>query len=496
MHPLLATVVSPITKHNSATDKTDTGMDLHTFAICDLRSIKFSDLAHKSACKKQFPTSRLQLKMVGVRVLEVSRVAVQPGPYPAPGETVQLSFLDSIWVSLPHVQRLFLYPNTADVSFSDIVGFLKSSITRILPFFHPFSGKLTYIPSAARAIIDCSASAICEGITFIEAESDLNIHLIATNEVHDLKSFVQLVPNISVPELPTEVLAVQVTRFLSGGVALGIAVHHTVADGKGLWQFIAAWASICRTGSMPSGLTPVHDRALIEYPGGDEVAVQFTRKMSPALPKTKAPVYSIQERMRLTRRTFLLNASTIKSWKEHAIHENPSTFVSISARLLMTIASVRGLADDNSPFIAAFLSDCRPRLDPPISDGYTGNCVSYCFAWMTASEVAGPGGFVRACVALKEAIRKATEDPLAGCEGWADEFLKLPPGRVVYLAGSPRFNAYETDFGWGRPDRVELASMNHDGEVVMVRGKEEGTVQVSVALHAQHMDAFAQRILS
>ncbi|KAJ1693350.1 hypothetical protein LUZ63_010048 [Rhynchospora breviuscula] len=434
--------------------------------------------------------------MVGVRVLEVSRVAVQPGPYPPPGETVQLSFFDSIWVSLPHVQRLFLYPNTAYVSFPGIVGSLKSSLTRILSFFHPFAGKLTYIPSAARATIDCSASGICEGITFIEAESDLNIHSIATNEVHDLESFVQLVPNITVSELPTEVLAVQVTSFLSGGVALGIAMHHTVADGKGLWQFIEAWATICRTESVPSGLSPVHDRALIKYPGGDKIAVEFTRKMSPALPKTKAPHYSIQERMRLTRRTFFLDASTIKFWKEHAIPESPSTFVSISARVLVTIARVRGLADDNGPFIAAFLTDCRPHLDPPISNGYIGNCVSYCFARMTASEVARPGGFVGACAALKEAIRKATEAPLAGCEGWADEFLKLPAGRVVYLAGSPRFNAYETDFGWGKPDRVELASMNHDGEVVMVRGKEEGTVQVSVALHAQHMDAFAQRILS
>ncbi|KAJ4819945.1 HXXXD-type acyl-transferase family protein [Rhynchospora pubera] len=404
--------------------------------------------------------------MVGVRVLEVSRVAVQPGPYPPPGETVQLSFFDSIWVSSPHVQRLFLYPNTAYVSFPGIVGSLKSSLTRVLPFFHPFAGKLTYIPSAAKATIDCSLSGICEGVTFIEAESDLNIHCIATNEVHDLESFVQLVPNITVSELPTEVLGVQITSFLSGGVALGIAMHHAVADGKGLWQFIEAWATICRTESVPSGLSPVHDRALIKYPGGDKIAVEFTRKMSHAFPK------------------------------EHAIHESPSTFVSISARVLVTIARVRGLADDNGPFIAAFLTDCRPRLDHPISNGYTGNCVSHCFSWMTASDVARPGGFVRACAALKEAIRKATEAPLAGCEGWADEFLKLPAGRAVYLAGSPRFNAYDTDFGWGKPDRVELASMKLDGEVVMVRGKEEGTVQVSVALHAQHMDAFAQRILS
>lgn len=66
----------------------------------------------------------------------------------------------------------------------------------------------------------------------------------------------------------------------------------------------------------------------------------------------------------------------------------------------------------------------------------------------------------------------------------------------MYLAGSPRFKAYETDFGWGKPGRAELASMNYDGEVVMISGKEEGTVQVSVALSAEHMNAFAQMFLT
>jgi Transferase family len=223
--------------------------------------------------------------MTGDQVLKISRVTLHPGPYPAPSETVELSFFDSIWVSLPHVQRLFLYPNTADASFPTILDSLKLSFARILPFFHPFAGKLTYIPSAAKAIIDCSASAIGEGVAFIEAESDLDIHRIVNEEIHNLESFVQLVPNITVQELPTEVLAVQITRFLNGGVAIGITAHHTVADGKGLWHFFQAWASTCRTGNISFGSLPVHDRAVITHPRGDEIAKEFTRKMAPALPK-------------------------------------------------------------------------------------------------------------------------------------------------------------------------------------------------------------------
>ncbi|KAJ4796505.1 HXXXD-type acyl-transferase family protein [Rhynchospora pubera] len=267
-----------------------------------------------------------------------------------------------------------------------------------MPFFHPFAGKLAYIPSDARAVIDCSASAISEGITFIEAESDLDIHCIAKSEVHE--SFGQLVPKVKL-EFPIVVLAVQVTRFLNGGMALGFSLHHVVADGKGKLQFIEALASI--------------------------------------------------------------------------------------SRVLVTVVNVRGLANDDGPFIGTFPADCRSRLNPPINDEYIGNCVAPCIARMTASDIAGPGGYVRACVALKEAIIKTTKEPLDGCEGWLDELLKLPAGRMANFAGSPQFKVYETDFGWGKPGRVELATMTRDGRVVIVSGKEEGTVQVSVALNAQHM---------
>lgn len=112
---------------------------------------------------------------------------------------------------------------------------------------------------------------------------------------------------------------------------------------------------------------------------------------------------SRQERLHRTRRTFLVDASKIRCWKKLARHDSPSTFVSIAARVLVTIASVCGLAiDDDGPFIAGFPTDCRSRLDPPIDDGYTGNCISYCFVRMTASELARPDGFVLACVALKQ----------------------------------------------------------------------------------------------
>lgn len=83
------------------------------------------------------------------------------------------------------------------------------------------------------------------------------------------------------------------------------------------------------------------------------------------------------------------------------------------------------------------------------------------------------------------------------CEKWAELFETLKPYETVCnIAGSPRFRVYETDFGLGEPDRVELVSMNRDGEVVLVRGKQEETVQISVSLGSNQMDTFAESFLA
>ena len=63
---------------------------------------------------------------------------------------------------------------------------------------------------------------------------------LAGDEEHDLPVLEQLVPEVDMSVLPTAVLAVQATRF-KGGVAVGLTVHHAVADGRSLWAFVEAW---------------------------------------------------------------------------------------------------------------------------------------------------------------------------------------------------------------------------------------------------------------
>jgi len=81
------------------------------------------------------------------------------------------------------------------------------------------------------------------------------------------------------------VLAVQVTRPAVGAgraVVVGVSIHHAVADGHSVWQFMSAWSAVSRSPEAASGLAPpTFDRTAIRYPKADEVARKFVRTIAP-----------------------------------------------------------------------------------------------------------------------------------------------------------------------------------------------------------------------
>ncbi|XP_037454713.1 anthocyanin 5-aromatic acyltransferase-like [Triticum dicoccoides] len=420
---------------------------------------------------------------------------------PDPGRLVPLSPFDAFWVALPPVRRVFLFRSLPRVPFSDVVGTLRSSLAQVLPAFHPFAGELTYSPdSRALSIVlpDEREGCSCRGVTFVEAETDLDFErLVEEGSEHDQDALGQLVPNIRRDQLPAPVMAAQVTEFVGGGggVALGVALHHTAADGRGIWRFLEMWAAAAAGGRVPAGSAALHDRRLVRFHGDEELAGLFLQQIAPNLPRI-APKQdpALDARRRLSRRTFTFAASAVRRLKQRLasaanIGTAPSTFAALAAHGWVSIARASGFADD-APVFAAFLADCRAYVSPPVPEAYAGNCVALCTASLSGSVLAGPDGPARALLAVREAVAEVKRDPLRDRARWWTKFTAIPPGRAVVLVGSPWFPAYGLDFGFGRPARVELASMNNDGEMVLVAGREAGSVQASVSIAAGKMQAF------
>ncbi|XP_039123597.1 malonyl-CoA:anthocyanidin 5-O-glucoside-6''-O-malonyltransferase-like [Dioscorea cayenensis subsp. rotundata] len=272
--------------------------------------------------------------MASVQIHQVSHVAVFPSPVTETEELLlPLSFFDAHWISIPPIQRLLLFPAAPDLHY------LKSSLSAVLRRFYPLAGKLTYLPATSDVALSCSPG---DHVTFIEADSDGDFTRLASDEIHDVDSFLRLVPELDVKVLPAAVMEVQVTRFDGGSVAVGLAIHHAVVDGHGLWLFVEALAMACRAGEEAiSGISLVHDRTLIRHhPRGDEIARRLLKKMVP-----KLPIINTRSRYEGTRRTFTISRDMIQSMKQRAKdgHIQYSTFTALSALTWISLIKTKAV---------------------------------------------------------------------------------------------------------------------------------------------------------
>ncbi|KAF7106127.1 hypothetical protein CFC21_106882 [Triticum aestivum] len=444
--------------------------------------------------------------MPTVNIVEVGHVIVPP-----PEDLVlRLSALDAPWVAIPLIQRVLLFVDDAGGQqhppFESLVGSLRASLAATLARLPPLAGRVVFLPSTGDAAIDCSGREGGGGVRFVVAESDdADARRLAGDADHDVDAFEALVPELKVEALPAEVLAVQVTR-LKGGVAVGVALHHAVVDGRSMWMFLEAWAAACR-GDAAAVADMTFDRAVVALPGGGgDLARSMLRKYAPNLP-LEANLFP-STLIKLPRRTFTVTAKQIHHLKQcmsghttsgkAATTPMSSSFVAIAAVAWASFVRSKhpSVISTNHDVYLFFFIDCRgrPSIDPPVSENYFGTCITGCLVRAMAHDLLAVDGVAAASVAIQREVRRAAEDPLALWD-WLDIVSWVPLDKMVSINGSTRFKAYEVaNFGWGAPSRTELVTMS-DGRVVLVAAK-NGAVQASVCMHLDHGSAFSSHFLS
>ncbi|KAL6659375.1 hypothetical protein ACP70R_003415 [Stipagrostis hirtigluma subsp. patula] len=448
-----------------------------------------------------------------VKIVDEARVAV-PATAALPRDPLRLSALDALWVALPLIQRVLIFEGAGGQlpPFASVVAALRASLAETVARFPPLAGRIVHLPSTGDAAIDCTERGVAGGVRFLVAESDddsAEAAQLAGDPDHDVEAFRLLVPTLDAGELPAETMAAQVTRLPGGGVALGVAMHHAVVDGRSVWRFLQAWAAACRgEGEADAAAAPpTFDRAAVRLPGGEELARSVLRKYAPDLPKATMAGFLVHPN--LSRRTFTVSAQQMRRLKQriadHTALPPPSSFVAVVALSWVSFVWARHRAGAVSPddeVTVFFFADGRARLDPPPGDGYFGTCIAGCLARATARDLlagegAGALALARAAAAVAGEVRRAAEEPLALWD-WMEVVERVDLARMANVSASTRFPAYEaSDFGWGPPSRTELVTMNHDGQIVLLAGKGgAGAVQASVSIHPAQMDAFKAHFLS
>lgn len=315
------------------------------------------------------------------------------------------------------------------------------------------------------------------------------------------------------PELPESrtdsehrifpLLAIQVTLFPETGIAIGITNHHAVGDASSIVGFIKAWSSAAKLDGKDENLDeksslPILDRSLIKDPTGRfNIYWNQLRAMKIGDSQVTTPTNKV-------RATFVLKKSDIEKLKKLALESENGASLHLSS-FTVTIAyfwtcldraEAEAIGDDDDEFFG-FPVDARSRLEPAVPAAYFGNCLLFVVVQSTHGVIKGKDGFLTAAKLVGEVIRDKVNKKGELMRD-ADDLLKkygpLLGKRAFGVAGSPKFDLYGTDFGWGKPVKFEAVSIDRDENVSisLCKSREfEGGLEMGVSMPKKAMVAFA-----
>ncbi|KAK1412387.1 hypothetical protein QVD17_33598 [Tagetes erecta] len=441
-----------------------------------------------------------------VTVLEKCRIS--PPPNTVGQKSLPLTFFDIVWLLFHPIQQLFFYnfPHPKSHFIATIIPKLKHSLSKTLQHFFPFAGNLLVFPSSSKKPEIRHVDG--DSLPLIFAECDLDFNHLKGNHPRDCNLFHPLVPRLENAFKETDdivkipVFAIQVTIFPNSGFTIGLTNHHSLCDARTRYHFLMAWTSIARHGTddlflSNDQLHPFYDR-VIQYPTSlDDMIL--------SLP----PIQTIDESYRVpelvqhtdrVRATLVLTRTEINSLKKCVLVQVPSleyvsSFVVGCGFVWSCIAKsrveVEGKEGEYEVEQFGCAVDWGARLNPPLPPTYFGNCLGPIVATTKTTLIIGDKGFPAAVELFATAIREGVnckEGVFKDAEEWLERVLQDVPTMTV--AGTPKQNVYEVDFGWGKPEKYESISIEF-GSISVNAGKESSEgLEIGLWLPAKQMDAF------
>ncbi|KAI3852993.1 hypothetical protein MKW92_005403 [Papaver armeniacum] len=420
-----------------------------------------------------------------VRLISTSSIqpCIHPRSHPAEGTTgvdiIDLNPWDLNMLPFQYMQRGFLFTDIQHQEEKPVGVFnhLKNSLSETLEYFYPLAGRLAIRKhedddddETISMYIDCKNST---GAEFICATTDITASDLLDSSREDL----QIGAQISHP-----LLSVQVTKLIDG-IFIGCSINHTVCDGTSFWHFIASWAEISRGDGFVFFDTdspiriPISTFQLLPH--------RYSHNTSP-----------LEERIFHFEQESIARLK-IKANLEISIFESSTTTISSLQALFAHIwlATTRARKLDPNEETSFWLSiGNRSRMNPPLPEAYFGNSLQHGVATAKAGELLEKGLGWAALLLNQVIVSCNNEKVLSIWKSWVvrPSFMftgnSPPPTNIMVSGGSPRFNVYENDFGWGKPVVVRTGRSSHyDGRVIPTRGLVEGSIDLEVCLSHEIM---------
>ncbi|KAK9913118.1 hypothetical protein M0R45_036943 [Rubus argutus] len=267
------------------------------------------------------------------------------------------------------------------------------------------------------------------------------------------------------------------------------------------------WASFSRDSFFPTkSILPSYDRTAIVDPSALEgIFLKEWWKRISCQPTIKGT--TILESTSMVRATFLVDSThmeRIKNWIVALCNkENESLPVHLSAYVLtcafVWICLIKSQEKyfnykccGQDPNYFGFIAGGLTRLGYSIPSTYVGNCVGFGRSAAIRSELLSEKGIVVAAKAIGNTIKKLDKKIFGGAEKWISDCKVMFESELhVMVSGSPKVDLYETDFGLGRPKKIEDIEIDGMKAIALTESRDvSGGIEVGVVLPKPQMDYF------
>ncbi|BAT83273.1 hypothetical protein LR48_Vigan03g017900 [Vigna angularis] len=441
-----------------------------------------------------------------MHVLQVFSIAPTLESEELPTQTsLPLTFFDILWLRSPPIQRILFYQfsHPTPPFFHTLLPKLIHSLSLTLGHFFPLAGHLTWPLHSQNPIINYKTG---DSVSLTAAESDADFNHLAGSNLWKTEEMHHLLPHLNISHEQATLLALQITLFPNSGFSIGITSHRAVLDAKTSTSFIKSWAYLCRESRappcLPPELCPFYERILVKDP--DQIGEKFLNDwlMQGGSNKRSLMVRDVQSPEHATGGLFKLSGSDIERLKHFVVSKQRQNNINIHLSTFVLslayawVCRVRAEEMKNERVTLILTVDCRGCLEPPLPPTYFGNCVGLRLAIAERRELLGEDGLIVAVEALSEAMESVKkEGVLIGAENWSSWLLDCVGGeadvKAIGVAGSPNFEAYSSDFGWGGPKKVETVSIERTAVFSLSDSNNGEGIEIGFVSKKTTMETFA-----
>lgn len=287
---------------------------------------------------------------------------------------------------------------------------------------------------------------------------------------------------------------IQVTEFACGGFVIGLVICHAITDGLGAAQFLKAVGELAR-GLEQLSVEPVWYRDFSKSPTQEANYVSSFMTKQPPLPK-----YQLEQ---ATIDVSIDELNKLKKEFEESTGKNCSTFELVASIFwkcrTKAISSINQKKSDHVTFV--FFANCRQLLNPPLPQGFYGNCF-FPVTIKASIESLATASYVELVKLIRESKAKLPIEFGKYVKGGylkndKDPFAPPMAYTTLFLSDWSRLGFNQVDYGWGPPIHVvpiQGSSIIPASVMGFLPGPSRGIRLVTWCVEQAHLQPFIKEI--